>query len=180
MDIKMGKISLLIMCLFMIMVSIGCKEKAQGPSTPQVKTKKVRHKEMKTEKNKVTGAENKPEETPYTYNPEGRRDPFRSPLLGLQAKKKKVTGLTPLQKRSLSELRVIGIIWSGHEYMAMIETPDGKGYVVKKGTLVGPDGGVVTKITKDAIIIEEKFVNLYGKQEIRKTELRLHPKEVDG
>jgi len=165
----------------LIGIFTGCKEKSHTPSPSPVKTKRFKIKKKKAEQ-KVMALQdlNQEKEEEYIYNPEGRRDPFRSPLLGLQAKRKKTTGLTPLQKRSLSELKVIGIIWSGDEYVAMIETPDGKGYVVRKGTPVGPDGGVVTKITKDAIIIEEKFVNIYGKQEVRKTELRLHPKEVDG
>ena len=54
----------------------------------------------------------------YNYKPAGRRDPFRSLILGL--KEKKVAGLTPLQLRSLGELKVIGIIWEGKTYVAMI------------------------------------------------------------
>ncbi|MCC7201125.1 MAG: pilus assembly protein PilP [Nitrospirae bacterium] len=111
----------------------------------------------------------------YTYMPAGRRDPFKSLILGL--KEKKVAGLTPLQLRGLSELKVIGIMWDGKAYTAMIETPDGKGYLIKEGVLVGPEGGVVTRISADAVTIEEKFSDIYGRKQTKKTVLGLRPKE---
>lgn len=121
--------------------------------------------------------ENEMEKRDITYNylTEGRRDPFKSLLLGI--KEKKTAGLTPLQQRNLGELRVIGIIWGSQGYMAMIETPDGKGFLIKEGTLVGPEGGVVNKITEDSIIIEEIYTDYYGRKKPKKTVLRLHAKE---
>lgn len=114
----------------------------------------------------------------YNYRTEGRRDPFKSLLLGI--KEKKTAGLTPLQQRSLGELRVIGIIWGAQDYMAMIETPDGKGFLIREGTLIGPEGGVVNKITEDSIIIEEIYTDYYGRKRPKKTVLRLHAKEEGG
>ena len=111
----------------------------------------------------------------YNYIPAGRRDPFRSLILGL--KEKKVAGLTPLQLRSLGELKVIGIMWEGKSYVAMIETPDSKGYLVREGVLIGPDGGVVRKITAESVMIEEVFTDFHGRKKTKKTVLGLRPKE---
>lgn len=111
----------------------------------------------------------------YNYIPAGRRDPFRSLILGL--KEKKVAGLTPLQLRSLGELKVIGIMWEGKSYVAMIETPDSKGYLVREGVLVGPDGGVVRKITAESVIIDEVFTDFNGRKKIKKSVLGLRSKE---
>ncbi len=111
----------------------------------------------------------------YNYKPSGRRDPFLSLILGL--KEKKVAGLTPLQLRSLGELKVIGIVWEGKTYVAMIETPDGKGYMVREGVLVGPEGGVVKKISVDSVSIEEVFTDFHGRKKTKMTVLGLRSKE---
>lgn len=178
MDGRESKLIALVLSLTLFIVFAGCGEETYQPVNPQIKIKKKSKKENNVSQQISQEDMGLLEET-YTYMPAGRRDPFRSPLLGLR--EKKATGLTPLQQRSLSELRVIGIIWSSEGYLAMIETPDGKGYVIKKGTLVGPDGGVVEEITKNSIIIEERFRDIYGKWRVRKTELKLHAKEeVDG
>ena len=111
----------------------------------------------------------------YNYKPAGRRDPFMSLILGL--KEKKVAGLTPLQLRSLGELKVIGIVWEGRSYVAMIEAPDGKGYMVREGVLVGPEGGVVRKISAEAVNIEEVFTDFNGRKKTKMTVLGLRSKE---
>ena len=81
------------------------------------------------------------EEAPsgYNYRPSGRRDPFRSLILGL--KEKKNGGTYSSSAAKFRELKVIGIMWEGKSYVAMIETTDAKGYLIREGVLVGPEGG---------------------------------------
>jgi len=114
----------------------------------------------------------------YRYRADGRRDPFKSLLIDMKGKKPAL--LTPLQQWSLGELRVIGIVWGTQDYMAMIETPDGKGFLIKEGTLVGPEGGIVKKITEDSVVVEEIYTDYYGRKRPKKTVLRLHAKEEGG
>jgi len=96
------------------------------------------------------------------YNPKGRRDPFKSPLIIL--KKDKKTPLTPLQRYDISELKLTGIVWGGGVgYRAMILAPDGKGYSVGINSLMGKNGGRVINIEKDKIVIQEKDIDLFGK-----------------
>jgi type IV pilus assembly protein PilP len=71
-------------------------------------------------------------------------------------------------------------MWEAQGFTAMIATPDGKGFLIKKGTLVGPEGGFVQKITEDSIIVEEVYTDYYGKKKSKNTVLRLHAKEEGG
>jgi type IV pilus assembly protein PilP len=77
----------------------------------------------------------------------------------------------------LTELNLIGIVWGGFGYSAMVQTPDGKGYTVKPGTRIGPNNGVVTAITENAVIVQERFADVYGNKQVREYVKRLHTKE---
>jgi len=167
--------------LIILLTISGCGEQATQPlkSLVKPKTNKTINKQPTADVSSISiGGTSQETETAYTYRVEGRRDPFKSLLLGL--KEKKSSGLTPLQQRSLSELKVIGIMWKDQGHTAMIETPDGKGYLVKEGALVGPDGGFIQEITEDSILIEEGYTDYYGKKRSKKTVLRLHAKEEGG
>jgi type IV pilus assembly protein PilP len=67
----------------------------------------------------------------------------------------------------VAELTVIGIVWDKFGYVAMVQTPDGKGYTVRPGTRIGNNNGVVRSITDKAVIIEERFTDIYGKKQVR-------------
>jgi len=167
--------------LIILLTISSCGEQATQPlkSLVKPKTNKTINKQPTADVSSISiGGTSQETETAYTYRVEGRRDPFKSLLLGL--KEKKSSGLTPLQQRSLSELKVIGIMWKDQGHTAMIETPDGKGYLVKEGALVGPDGGFIQEITEDSILIEEGYTDYYGKKRSKKTVLRLHAKEEGG
>jgi type IV pilus assembly protein PilP len=72
---------------------------------------------------------------------------------------------------------LIGIIWGGFGYSAMVQTPDGKGYTIKRGTRIGPNNGVVSAITENALIVQEQYSDVYGKKQVREYMKHLHPKE---
>lgn len=170
-----------IILIAILIIVAGCSEQPVTPVS-QTPASKAAGEVTQNKQNKPTDSASAVESgtaedgrTEYTYRTAGRRDPFRSLILGL--KEKKVAGLTPLQLRSLGELKVIGIMWAGKSYSAMIETPDGKGYLVQEGVFVGPEGGVVKNITADSVTIEEVFTDIYGKKKTKKTVLGLRPKE---
>jgi type IV pilus assembly protein PilP len=116
----------------------------------------------------------------YVYLPEGRRDPFLAilPVAGAGSEKKTdEINLPPLQRVSVAELTVIGIVWGGFGYMAMMQTPDGKGYAVQRGAHIGNNNGIVSAITEKAVIVEERFTDIYGKKQVREYAKPLHVKE---
>lgn len=164
----------------MLLTLNGCSRQAENPPVQQPKPESINisMQAVKPEIPAQSGTETEHKEVIYSYRSQGRRDPFKSLLYSI--KEKKTAGLTPLQQRSLGELRIIGIVWGIKGYIAMIETPDGKGFVVKEGTLIGTEGGVVKKITEDSVIIEEGYTDYYGKKISKKTVLGLHGREESG
>jgi type IV pilus assembly protein PilP len=116
------------------------------------------------------------------YNPRGKLDPF-APLI----KEKPVTVsvnrrktvhrrlLTPLEKLDLSQLKLVAIFRTSRKNEALVEEDSGKGYIVKKGTYIGTNGGRVTDILPNKIIIEEEVEDIYGKTSFQKKEIELKP-----
>jgi len=119
----------------------------------------------------------KEETVAFRYNPEGRRDPFRSILASTRKSRKKMMSLPPLQRMSLSELKLIGIVWGGYGFGAIVRTPDGKGYTLRKGTRVGINNGIVRRITKEEVMIKETGTDIFGEPETSITVMKLHPQE---
>ncbi|MGH7255925.1 MAG: pilus assembly protein PilP [Nitrospirales bacterium] len=110
----------------------------------------------------------------YSYLPGDRRDPFAPIIFDGAMPNREDPSLPPLQRLALSDLSLIGIIWGGFGYSAMLQASDGKGYMVRNGTRVGPNGGVVSSITENEVIIREEFVDVYGKPQVREFVKRLH------
>jgi type IV pilus assembly protein PilP len=116
-------------------------------------------------------------EPSYSYNPSGRRDPFGAIVLDKPGIPMEKCHLRPLQCTSLTELSLIGIIWGGFGYTAMVQAPDGKGYTIRQGTKIGPNDGVVSAITENALVVQERYTDVYGKKQVREYVKLLHPKE---
>jgi type IV pilus assembly protein PilP len=110
------------------------------------------------------------------YDPSGRRDPFAPVVLELQPGRTDVT-LPPLQRVTLTELNLIAVVWGAYGYTAMVQTPEGHGYTVRRGTRIGQNNGVVSAITERGIIVQERFTDVYGKKQEREYVKLLHPKE---
>jgi type IV pilus assembly protein PilP len=110
------------------------------------------------------------------YDPSGRRDPFAPVIIDLQPGRID-ENLPPLQRVSLTELNLIAIVWGAYGYTAMVQTPEGHGYTVRRGTRVGQNSGVVSAVTERGLIVQERFTDVYGKKQEREYVKLLHPKE---
>ena len=75
---------------------------------------------------------------PLSYDGKGRRDPFAPIVLA----KDKPMGL------SITTLKLAGVI-RGRTLLALVEAPDGLGYILKPGDMLGD--GRVTEITQNAV-----------------------------
>ena len=111
-----------------------------------------------------------------SYDPSGRRDPFL-PMFQPGEQDELDSSLPPLQRVGLTELSLIGVLWGNYGYTAMVQTPDGKGYSIRRGTRIGPNNGVVSSITERGIIVQERFTDVYGNKQEREYVKLLHPKE---
>ncbi len=113
----------------------------------------------------------------YTYDPKSRREPFQS-LVSLLKSEQTRSELPSLQRVPLSDLKLLGIVWGGYGYYGVVRTPDGKGYTVKEGMLMGTNKGVISKITEKAVIVSEPSIDITGKTRTKEIEILLRPKEV--
>ena len=114
--------------------------------------------------------------TGWKYDPMGKPDPFKPFILAKVQEEARPRDpkriLTPLQKMPLSEIQsgLKAIVWGQLGNKALVEDATGKGYVVKEGTYVGQNDGIVKKIYEDRIVVEE-----YRRDPARN---QLEPKEV--
>lgn len=110
------------------------------------------------------------------YDPSGRRDPF-APIIQASQQGKIDENLPPLQRVAMVDLNLIAVVWGTYGYVAMVQTPDGHGYTVRRGTKVGQNNGIVSAVTERGIIVQERFTDVYGKKQEREFVKLLHPKE---
>ena len=115
------------------------------------------------------------------YDRKGRPDPFAPFVSGpepstsdkTQKKLQRRKPRTPLERMSLGQLQLTAVMETGAQNVALVEEASGKGYVVKKGTYIGNEGGRVTRILPNAIVIEEKYLDVFGNVDVRKKQLKL-------
>jgi type IV pilus assembly protein PilP len=112
----------------------------------------------------------------YSYNPAGKRDPF-SPLIVKEDHKALTGERPPLERYNIYEFKLSGIVWGGFGYSAMVEGPDGKGYFVHVGTIIGQNKGIVKKITQYTMVIDEKFKTISGETDRKEIVLELRNKQ---
>jgi Tfp pilus assembly protein PilP len=115
-----------------------------------------------------------PATAPYVYEAKGRRDPFR-PLIRPKVETAKARPKTGLAALDVKELKLAGIIWGGRGYYALVEAPNGAGYVVRLNDTVGEDARVA-KITSDAVMFEVR-TSPVPQSQARLVELRLRKEE---
>jgi len=115
----------------------------------------------------------------YEYNPKGKIDPFmpwradETSGIGTGQQIKRRTPMTPLEKVDLSQLKLVGVILAPSGNKGLVEDSTGKGFVITKGTYVGVNGGKVTAILEDKVIIEEAVNYGVSGVSVRKRELTL-------
>jgi type IV pilus assembly protein PilP len=117
-------------------------------------------------------------EAEVAYSSVGKRDPFKSFIADLHASTGPVVTRcnTPLGRFELDQLRLVAIITGLADPLAMVEAPTGIGYTLRKGACVGKNGGVVTSIRSDEVVVAEWAVKADGTREKTQTALRL-PRE---
>jgi hypothetical protein len=82
---------------------------------------------------------NVPQATGATYDPKGRRDPFVSPEV--------TSGPKGLE---VASTKLTGIVRSARTTLALVETPDGIGYILKPGDTLGD--GRLMEIGADNVV----------------------------
>ena len=112
---------------------------------------------------------------PYVYEARGRRDPFR-PLIAPRVAESKAQPKTGLAALEVNELKLAGIVWEQRGFFALVEAPNGAGYVLRVNDRVG-EGARVTTITQEGVTFEMKATTPLPQTPPRLVELRLRKEE---
>ena len=185
-----------IIMLLLVMSALlfwGCEDKKEASKAPVVSKKIAVKSQPQTSTPgtpKMDASENKADEAivggqgpkiaSRIYDPKQRINPF-TPVFGNKdknagektRKRKKRTPQTPLEKISLDQLKLVAIIRASSGNRALVEDTIGKGYIIKNGTYIGLNAGMVTQINADSIIVEEEVENLKGDFVLQSTEIKL-------
>ncbi|MCF8104917.1 MAG: pilus assembly protein PilP [Desulfohalobiaceae bacterium] len=142
----------------------GLSPAAQGPETDQEKPGWIQPPE-------------------FIYSPKGKPDPFHPAVQSQpdedQENQRPQRQLSPLERIEPSRLELVGILSHGKSFAqsrALVELPNGKGYILTLGMAVGRHQGRVTAITADTVVIQETKTDIFGEKENKDTVLKLHKK----
>ncbi|MBN8554238.1 MAG: pilus assembly protein PilP [Deltaproteobacteria bacterium] len=107
----------------------------------------------------------------YTYNPFGKRDPFRSFLLDRVMDKS--SSADPLLNYDLSKFTLTGILWGVSNPKAIVKDGDGRGHIISRGTRIGRNKGQVVRILKEELVVAEEYRDPLGKLMVSEYSMKL-------
>ena len=114
----------------------------------------------------------------YTYDPTGKRDPFRSFILQNAHKRDDARG--PLEQFDLAQLKVVAVIWGAERARALVSDPSGRGYIVREGTYMGKNEGRVIDIADNALVVKETYVDYFGETTTKDVTMRVRIEKEGG
>jgi type IV pilus assembly protein PilP len=100
----------------------------------------------------------------YVYSPIGKRDPFQNTAAGPRGAgiahvDVRGRNKTPLEKWPLDMLKLSLTMTGTASPLAMVEDPDKRGWPVHLGDFVGQNGGKVTGIHRDEVVVTETITD---------------------
>jgi Tfp pilus assembly protein PilP len=114
------------------------------------------------------------------YDPSGKPDPFR-PVFSDTSNSETPKILQPdcisnpvLEKLSLSQLELSGIVLAEGRRVALVQEADQKGHMIAEGMCIGIHGGKVAEIMNDRIIIQTRIQDVSGNVKVVKAEMKLN------
>ena len=113
----------------------------------------------------------------YSYDPTGKRDPFRSFIWDRPDKMAVVAEAGPLGQFDLSQLEVVGVVWRTGNARALVTDPSGESYIVGQGAAIGKNRGRVVSIDDNMVIVKEVYVDYLGQETTKDVEMRMRRNE---
>lgn len=99
---------------------------------------------------------------------EERRDPFAAYQAPTVSR-----GDAPLQRWSLEQLRLRGVVIHTASPRALIESPDGESHFARVGDVIGTSWGRIAAIRDGAVVVMEQYRDPIGGVHENRAELRL-------
>lgn len=169
---------------------LGCTGEAGNESAPKVsdlaaerkrvsaeikkrKTKKPEKKVAAAAKGEKSGTVDTalgPVEIDYVYDSRNRRDPFRSAFWSQPVK---AAPRGPLEHYELGQLAVTAIVWDSERPRALVSDPGGAAYVVKEGSKIGKNEGLVIHIGDNLVLVKETYIDFAGEQSTKDVEMKI-------
>jgi Tfp pilus assembly protein PilP len=116
-------------------------------------------------------------ERDYTYDPTGKRDPFRDFKWDRPDRlhAREIEG--PLEQFDLGQLSLIAVVWKTGNARALVQDPSGESYIVAEGSRIGKNSGHVIAIHDSALVVKETYVDFLGQETTKDIEMRLRRNE---
>ena len=106
----------------------------------------------------------------YSYDKSDKRDPFQ-PYRHSNRLTEEVQG--PLMAYELEQLSVVAVVWDNNNPRALIADPRGETHVVREGTPIGKNEGLVIHIGDNIVLVKETYVDFAGEMTTNDVELRI-------
>jgi type IV pilus assembly protein PilP len=116
-------------------------------------------------------------DTGYSYDPTGKRDPFRSFVWDRPDKMQAIAEAGPLGQFDLSQLEVVAVVWRTGNARALVEDPSGESYIVGEGAAIGKNRGHVVSIDDNTVVVKETYVDYLGQETTKDVEMRMRRSE---
>ncbi len=117
----------------------------------------------------------------YSYNALGKRDPFRNMTVDTPRegdnKQPDIDCNEPLCRFDVDDLKVVAVISGDANPLAMLEDPGQVGHIVHRNTKVGKQGGKVTAIERDCLVVTSYIAGADGKAQANKVKMCIKPDE---
>jgi len=85
-----------------------------------------------------------------------------------------------LEKYDTNDLKLVGIVATGNgKKIAMVEDAKGKCYPIVSGIPIGLNGGRVSQIMDNQVIIVEEITDFRGKRKIKQSIMKLKEKSEE-
>jgi len=169
----MNRMTAIIALLVSVLVLSGCPsktgDKTAGSSAAAAKAPAKTIQQIKPVL--VTEEKPKPE-----YTVSGTRDPFQPYMIAKPEEMGGEKGLDPLQRLMLSQVELVGVVM-GKDPKALIQDTANMGYIIKEGTLIGENSGIVTDIQPTKVTIKQHFKDYMGRVNTREIVLSLRKGE---
>lgn len=105
----------------------------------------------------------------YTYDKKGKRDPFQP-----YRHNRSMTDVQgPLMAYELEQLSVVAVVWDTGNPRALVSDPRGDMHVVREGTPIGKNDGLVIHIGDNMVLVKETYIDFAGEMTTNDVELRV-------
>lgn len=177
----------LVALALLLVAGLGCQPEQHGPTTEdftrerealmaRLKKKKAANPTTATAAPAAPAESTEPAfavvDERWSYDPEGKRDPFRS-IEWEQKDQLAMEARGPLEQFDVNQLELAAVVWKTGRARGLIEDPSGQSYIVEVGTPIGKNEGRVTRIREDSMVVKETYVDLMGQETTKDIEMRV-------